>query len=89
MSEYKDLKYEEKNGVAKILINRPDKMNAFRAETCEELLHALNRAGWNNDIGVVVLGGAGDRAFVPVAINRPMVKVMSLVMAGVELSAFL
>ncbi|MBO44550.1 MAG: 1,4-dihydroxy-2-naphthoyl-CoA synthase [Rhodospirillaceae bacterium] len=63
MSEYEDLKYEEKNGVAKILINRPDKMNAFRAETCEELLHALNRAGWNNDIGVVVLGGAGDRAF--------------------------
>ena len=63
MSDYEDLIYKEKNGVAKITINRPDKMNAFRAETCEELLHALNRAGWNKKIGVVVLGGAGDRAF--------------------------
>ena len=63
MSDYEDLIYEEKDGVAKITINRPDKMNAFRAETCEELIHALNRAGWNKDVGVIVLGGAGDRAF--------------------------
>ena len=60
---YTDLLYEERNGAAYITINRPDKMNAFRAQTCEELIHALNRAGWNKEIGVIVLAGAGDRAF--------------------------
>ncbi len=38
-------------------------MNAFRGKTCEELIHAFNRAGWDKSIGVIVLGGAGDRAF--------------------------
>jgi 2-ketocyclohexanecarboxyl-CoA hydrolase len=38
-------------------------MNAFRGKTCEELIHAFNRAGWDNAIGVIVLTGAGDRAF--------------------------
>ena len=61
--DYQDIIYAEKAGAATITINRPDKMNAFRGQTCEELIHALNRAGWNDDIGVIVLAGAGDRAF--------------------------
>ena len=38
-------------------------MNAFRGQTVEELLHALQRAGWNKQIAVIVLTGSGDRAF--------------------------
>ncbi|MCA8931693.1 MAG: enoyl-CoA hydratase/isomerase family protein [Rhodospirillaceae bacterium] len=61
--DYQDILYEARDGVALITINRPDKMNAFRAQTCEELIHALNRAGWDKAVGVIVLTGAGTRAF--------------------------
>ena len=61
--EYKDILYTEEDGVATITINRPDKYNAFRGETVEELIHAFNIAGWNNEIGVIVLTGTGDKAF--------------------------
>jgi 2-ketocyclohexanecarboxyl-CoA hydrolase len=62
-SAYSDLLYYETDGVATITINRPEKLNAFRGKTCEELLDALNRAAWNAQIGVIVLTGAGTRAF--------------------------
>jgi 2-ketocyclohexanecarboxyl-CoA hydrolase len=60
---YEDILYDAGDGVARITINRPQVMNAFRGKTCEELIHAFNRAGWDKSIGVIVLGGAGDRAF--------------------------
>ena len=63
MSAYTDLLYEEREGIATITINRPDKLNAFRGKTCDELIDALNRAAWNAQIGVIVLTGAGTRAF--------------------------
>ena len=61
--DYEDILYEVRDGAARITINRPDKYNAFRGRTCEELIHAFNRAGWDKSIGVIVLAGAGDRAF--------------------------
>lgn len=60
---YTDILYTETNGTARITINREKVYNAFRAQTCEEMIHALQRAGWNKDIGVIVLTGAGDKAF--------------------------
>lgn len=60
---YQDLIYEEKDGVARIFINRPDVMNAFRGQTVEELIDAIGKAGWKKSIGVIVLGGTGERAF--------------------------
>ena len=63
MPNYQDLLYDVENGVATITINRPDKYNAFRAQTCEELIHAFQRAGWDRSIGVIVLTGAGEKAF--------------------------
>lgn len=60
---YTDLLYEERDGIATITINRPDKLNAFRGKTCDELIDAFNRAAWNARIGVIVLTGAGKRAF--------------------------
>lgn len=60
---YEDLLYHEERGVATITINRPAVHNAFRAQTVDELLNAVSRAGWNRDIGAIVLAGAGDKAF--------------------------
>jgi len=63
MSEYEDVLYDVRNAIARITINRPDKYNAFRGRTCDELIQAFNRAGWDKSIGVIVLTGAGDKAF--------------------------
>jgi 2-ketocyclohexanecarboxyl-CoA hydrolase len=63
MSEYEDIIYEVDAGIATITINRPDKYNAFRSQTVEDLIAAFNRAGWDDDIGVIVLTGVGDKAF--------------------------
>jgi 2-ketocyclohexanecarboxyl-CoA hydrolase len=60
---YEDILYDKKNGVARLTINRPQVMNAFRGQTLEEMIHALNDAAWDKSIGVVVLAGAGERAF--------------------------
>ncbi len=60
---YEDLIYEAKDGVATITVNRPDALNAFRLGTYEEVADALRRAGWDKSIGVIVLTGAGTRAF--------------------------
>ena len=63
MTAYQDILYDVRDAVATITINRPEKHNAFRGITCDELIHAFNRAGWDNEIGVIVLTGAGTRAF--------------------------
>ena len=63
MSDFTDILYSEHQGVATITINRPEKYNAFRGQTCDELIQALHLAGWNQSIGVIVLTGAGEKAF--------------------------
>ncbi len=63
MSEYQDILYAVDAGIATITINRPDKYNAFRGQTVEDLIAAFNRAGWDDDIGVIVLTGIGNKAF--------------------------
>jgi len=60
---YQDILYEEKDHVATITVNRPESMNAFQMGTYEEVTDAIQRAGWNPDIAVIVLTGAGTRAF--------------------------
>jgi len=61
--DYTDILYDVTDGVATITINRPDKLNAFRGRTCEELIDALQRASWDKAVGVIVLTGAGGKAF--------------------------
>jgi len=61
--DFKDIIYEKKPGVAKITINRPEAYNAFTTYTQKELIKALEDAGDDGRIGVVVLTGAGDKSF--------------------------
>ena len=60
---FEDILYEVRNGVAWITINRPEKMNAFRGQTCDEIIRALNKAGYDRGVGAIVLAGAGEKAF--------------------------
>lgn len=60
---YEKILYEVNNGTARITINRPEVYNAFDAQTCEELIDAFKRAEVDKSVGVVVLTGAGDKAF--------------------------
>ncbi len=60
---YADILYAKADGIATVTINRPALLNAFRAQTVEEMLDAFRDAGADDDIGVVVLAGAGERAF--------------------------
>jgi 2-ketocyclohexanecarboxyl-CoA hydrolase len=60
---FDDVLYDKRDGIATITINRPQVLNAFRAQTVEEMLEAMRDAEEDRDIGVIVLAGAGDRAF--------------------------
>lgn len=61
--DYTDILYEIRGGAAWITINRPEKYNAFRGQTVDELIDAFQKAGWDREVGVIVLTGAGDKAF--------------------------
>jgi len=51
------------DGVVRITINRPDVYNAFRNQTLEELIDGLRRADEEKSANVMVLSGAGEKAF--------------------------
>lgn len=63
IKEYTDIKFEKYGKIAKITINRPEVYNAFRPLTNSEMLDAMNYCRDSGDIRVVVLTGAGDKAF--------------------------
>jgi dihydroxynaphthoic acid synthetase len=61
--EYEDLLYETANGVVTITINRPERHNALRQSSLVEMADALETANRDEEVGVVVVTGAGTRAF--------------------------
>lgn len=67
--EFQEIIYEKKyhkelkGGIARITINRPHKYNAFTNKTQDEMFHAFYDANHDLSIGVIVLTGAGDKAF--------------------------
>lgn len=61
---YDDILYElSGDGIAKISINRPERRNAFRPETINELMGAFDRAHRDPAVGVIIFTGVGDLAF--------------------------
>lgn len=63
IKEYTDILFQQYKGIAKITINRPEVYNAFRPLTNREMLDAVNYCREAPDIRVVILTGAGDKAF--------------------------
>jgi dihydroxynaphthoic acid synthetase len=63
MAEFEDVTYEGRDGVGWITINRPQVLNALRRQTYAELRDAFRIATADPSIGVMVLTGAGDKAF--------------------------
>jgi 6-oxocyclohex-1-ene-1-carbonyl-CoA hydrolase len=60
---FQEILYAKAEGVARITINRPQAYNAYSTAALEELATAFRDASFDDAVGVVVLTGAGDRAF--------------------------
>jgi len=60
---FEEVLYEKQDQVARITINRPHNYNAYSTSALEELATAFRDAAFDDQVGVVVYTGAGDRAF--------------------------
>lgn len=60
--DYATLKYQVEDGVLVLTLNRPDQLNAFTVEMANDLEAAFERASEDDEVGAVVVTGAG-RAF--------------------------
>jgi naphthoate synthase len=63
IKEYEEIRFDFFEGIAKITINRPRYRNAFTPDTVKEMLDAMTYCRENQDISVIVITGAGDKAF--------------------------
>ncbi|MBA3981343.1 MAG: enoyl-CoA hydratase, partial [Alcanivorax sp.] len=59
---YQDIRYDVSDRILTLTLNRPDRLNAWTLQMRTEMLDALARANADDDIGVIVVTGAG-RAF--------------------------
>ena len=64
MSEYETILVQKEQGVAVVTINRPDKLNALNSKVLSELGAAFDQLGADAEVKVVLLTGAGEKAFV-------------------------
>jgi len=60
---FDDILYEKKEGIARVTLNRPEFYNAYSSQTLQEMTTAFRDAAWDDSVAVVVLTGAGDKAF--------------------------
>jgi len=63
LAEYESLTVEQRGAVATVRLNRPDKHNALNAQLSHELIEALDRLEADDGVNVIVLTGAGEKAF--------------------------
>jgi len=84
--EYKNLLFEEANNIAIVTINRPDKLNALNHETLTELNKLFDYIQDAKTISVVIITGAGEKAFVAGADINELSKLNKK--SGVEFSLF-
>ena len=61
--QFADILYDKRGGVATVAINRPQAYNAYTTQTLSEMVRAFQDASWDDAVGVLVLTGAGDKAF--------------------------
>lgn len=61
---YENITAEKKEGLAYIIVNRPDKLNALNMQTIQELNDAFCSIREDSAVKVVIVTGAGDKAFI-------------------------
>ena len=61
--KFRAILYEKSGGVARVTFNRPEAMNAYTTGMLEELRQAFRDVAWDDTVGVLVLTGAGEKAF--------------------------
>ncbi|HEY1286533.1 MAG TPA: 1,4-dihydroxy-2-naphthoyl-CoA synthase [Solirubrobacterales bacterium] len=61
--DYSDIRYEKADGIAKVTIDRPEVLNAFRPQTLIDVSAALELAREDPEVGAIVLTGEGEKAF--------------------------
>ena len=61
---FQTLKFEIKNSIAYVTINRPDKLNALNTQVMDDLRSAFTAVRDTADIRVAILTGSGEKAFV-------------------------
>ena len=61
---YETLLYEKRDSIAYVIVNRPEKLNALNHKVIQELGSCFETAQADNEVRVVILRGAGEKAFV-------------------------
>jgi len=61
---YETLLYEKRDSIAYVIVNRPEKLNALNHKVIQELGSCFETAQGDNEVRVVILRGAGEKAFV-------------------------
>ena len=62
--EFENLLYEREESIVTLTVNRPTKLNALNRQTLTELHRAFFEFRHDQDARVMIITGAGDRAFV-------------------------
>jgi len=60
---FEEILYQKADWVARITINRPAVYNCYTSRTLQEMTQAFRDAAWDDSVAVVVLTGAGEKAF--------------------------
>ncbi len=63
MSDFETILYEKTNNIAHITLNRPKALNAYNIKMRDELYHVLGAVSADDEVKVVLLKGAGEKAF--------------------------
>jgi len=57
--DYSTIRYEVDDGILRLTLDRPERMNAFTVQMCDELVDAYGRASRDDAVGAIVVTGAG------------------------------
>jgi len=77
MEEYETLKYEFKEGIAYITVNRPEVLNALNGRTILDLMAVFSKVKIENEVKVALISGSGEKSFVAGADIKELAKYSS------------
>lgn len=63
MSSFETIIYEKQGPVARFVLNRPRRLNAYNIQMRDDLYEALTAVSFDSEVRALVISGAGDRAF--------------------------